>query len=156
MTKWALDCHLDLTLLLKGQHGVGKFTTVSWVAQTLGIHLLELDCYDLIGENDTKTEGMLRFRFEQAGQCSPCIMVLRKLEALAQSTQQSQGKGWPSVRHVEWRAHVPRRVTPLRSIRRVHRRSTEELEGDWLPDSRGRNRDRGRSGSTQYPLSVQA
>ena len=93
MTKWALDCHLNLTVLVKGQRGVGKFTTVAWVAQKLGVHLMEVDCYDLIGENDTKTEGTLRVRFEQASQCSPCILVLRKLEAFAQSTQQSQGKG---------------------------------------------------------------
>ncbi|TFK26358.1 TER94-PB [Coprinopsis marcescibilis] len=92
MTKWALDCHLDLTFLLKGQRGTGKFTTISWVAQRLGIHLIELDCYDLIGENDTKTEGTLRYRFSQAVECSPCIIVLRKLEAFAQSTQPTQGK----------------------------------------------------------------
>ncbi|KAG2020608.1 valosin-containing protein [Coprinopsis cinerea AmutBmut pab1-1] len=95
MTKWSLDCHLDLTFLIKGQRGVGKYTTISWVAQKLGIHIMELDCYDLIGENDTKTEGTLRVRFDQATQCSPCIIVLRKLEAFAGSTQPAQGKESP-------------------------------------------------------------
>ncbi|EAU88281.2 TER94-PB [Coprinopsis cinerea okayama7 len=41
MTKWSLDCHLDLTFLIKGQRGVGKYTTISWVAQKLGIHIME-------------------------------------------------------------------------------------------------------------------
>lgn len=38
----AMDYNLQLSLLLKGSRGCGKFTTTSWVAQSLGIHLLEV------------------------------------------------------------------------------------------------------------------
>ena len=47
----------------------------------------QLDCYDLLGDTDAKTEGILRARFEQAAGCSPCALILRNLDAFAQSTQ---------------------------------------------------------------------
>lgn len=36
------DYQLQLSVLLKGVRGVGKFTTVCWVAQQLGLHVLEV------------------------------------------------------------------------------------------------------------------
>ncbi|KAF9268256.1 AAA-domain-containing protein [Marasmius fiardii PR-910] len=81
------DYNLQLTTLLKGSRGVGKFTVASAVARLLGLHLLEVNCYDVIGENDTKTEALLQTRFENAASCAPCILLLRHLEAFAQSTQ---------------------------------------------------------------------
>ena len=65
---------------------------------TLSFHALifnvQVDCFSLIGENNTKTEGTLRVRFDQACACSPCILVLRNIEALIQSTQPLDvGKG---------------------------------------------------------------
>ncbi|KAJ3503046.1 hypothetical protein NLJ89_g8610 [Agrocybe chaxingu] len=83
----ALDYNLDLSFLLKGGRGIGKFCVTSWVAAKLGLHLFEVNCYDILGENDTKTEALLRVRFEQAASCSPCLLVLRHLEALSQTTQ---------------------------------------------------------------------
>ena len=58
-----------------------------------------LDCsqvnsYSLIGENDVHTEGALRARFEKAASCSPCMLVLRHIDALSQTTQGTEtGKG---------------------------------------------------------------
>ncbi|CAK5264057.1 unnamed protein product [Mycena citricolor] len=78
----AADLRLDLSLLLQGSRGTGKFTTACWVAETLGMHLLEVDCFDLLGETDIKTEGTLRARFDKAEECSPCVLLLRHLEAL--------------------------------------------------------------------------
>ncbi|KAJ7093066.1 AAA-domain-containing protein [Mycena epipterygia] len=83
----AVDYHLHLSVLLKGARGTGKFTTACWVAQRIGMHLLEINCYDLVGENDTKTEGTLRARFEKLEECSPCILFLRHIDGLAQTTQ---------------------------------------------------------------------
>lgn len=40
-TQRALDYKLDFSVLLKGARGAGKFTTACWVAQRLGMHLLE-------------------------------------------------------------------------------------------------------------------
>ncbi|KAJ7734916.1 AAA-domain-containing protein [Mycena maculata] len=83
----AVDYDLHLSVLLKGARGTGKFTTACWVAQRMGMHMLEINCYDLIGENDTKTEGILRARFEKVEECSPCILLLRYIDGLAQTTQ---------------------------------------------------------------------
>lgn len=38
----AVDYHLHLSVLLKGARGTGKFTTACWVAQRIGMHLLEV------------------------------------------------------------------------------------------------------------------
>ncbi|KAF9466437.1 AAA-domain-containing protein [Collybia nuda] len=93
----AINYQLDLSVLLKGARGIGKFTTAAWVAQHLGIHLLEIDCYDIVGENDTQTEGTLRARFDKAENCSPCILILRGIEALAQTTQVLETGKEPSI-----------------------------------------------------------
>lgn len=54
----------------------------------------QINCYNLLGENDTKTEGVLRTRFEKAIQCAPCILFLKHVDALAQTTQVLEtGKG---------------------------------------------------------------
>ncbi|KAJ6547239.1 AAA-domain-containing protein [Mycena capillaripes] len=83
----AVDYNLQLSVLLKGARGTGKYTTACWVAQHIGMHILEINCYDLVGENDTKTEGTLRARFEKLEECSPCILLLRHIDGLAQTTQ---------------------------------------------------------------------
>ncbi|KAJ7081533.1 P-loop containing nucleoside triphosphate hydrolase protein [Mycena crocata] len=87
LLKDAVNYHLHLSVLLKGARGTGKFTTACWVAQRIGMHLLEINCYDVVGENDTKTEGTLRARFEKLEECSPCILLLRHIDGLAQTTQ---------------------------------------------------------------------
>lgn len=71
------------TILLHGARGSGKRTLVASVAASLGMHLLEVNCYDLVGETDVKTEAYLRLRFEKAAQCSPCLLLLRNIDALA-------------------------------------------------------------------------
>ncbi|KAJ8086247.1 peroxisomal assembly protein [Marasmius tenuissimus] len=82
-----VDYNLQLTALLEGNRGVGKFTVAQSVARLLGLHLLEVNCYDVIGDNDTQTEALLQTRFENAEICAPCILILRHLEAFAQTTQ---------------------------------------------------------------------
>ena len=42
LNRRAVDYHLQLSILLKGARGIGKATVASWVAQRLGIHLLEV------------------------------------------------------------------------------------------------------------------
>ncbi|KAH9001680.1 AAA-domain-containing protein [Lactarius akahatsu] len=86
----ALTFDIPISMLLKGSRGIGKFTTAMQVAQHLGMHVFEVNCYDFLGENDTKTEGLLRARFEQATSCSPCVLVMRHLEAFAQTTQPAE------------------------------------------------------------------
>lgn len=53
-----------------------------------------MNCYEIFGESDMKTEGILRARFEQAISCSPCVLVIRHVDAFVQSTQPIEpGKG---------------------------------------------------------------
>ena len=42
LARQAVDYNLPLSLLLKGARGTGKFTVANWVAQCLGMHLLEV------------------------------------------------------------------------------------------------------------------
>ncbi|TFK72586.1 AAA-domain-containing protein [Pluteus cervinus] len=94
----AVDYNLNLSVLLRGGRGSGKFTVSRWVAHRLGMHVLEVNSYDLLGNSDVATEAMLRAKFEKAIECSPSMLVLRHLEAFAQSTQpQEPGKEPPVV-----------------------------------------------------------
>ncbi|KAF8491938.1 AAA-domain-containing protein [Gautieria morchelliformis] len=93
----ALDFNLQLSVLLKGSRGIGKFTAASWVARSLGIHMLEINCFDIIGENDVQTEGTLRARFDSAASCAPCVLTLRHIDALARTTQVLETGKEPSI-----------------------------------------------------------
>ncbi|GAA6063493.1 hypothetical protein JCM10212_004452 [Sporobolomyces blumeae] len=79
---------LPLSVLLKGARGSGKRTMVHGVARRLGVHVLEIDAYDLIGDTDAKTEGRLQaLAVDKALACAPCVLVLRNVEALARKSQ---------------------------------------------------------------------
>ncbi|KAI0086687.1 AAA-domain-containing protein [Irpex rosettiformis] len=86
----AVDLGLQVSVILKGARGTGKMTAVTHVARELGLHVLEVNCYSLIGENDNQTEGALRAQFDKAASCSPCVLVLRHVDALSQTTQGSE------------------------------------------------------------------
>lgn len=45
MMRHAVDYELHLSVLLKGVRGIGKFTVATWVAQRLGMHLLEVNIF---------------------------------------------------------------------------------------------------------------
>ncbi|GAA5964160.1 hypothetical protein JCM3765_005357 [Sporobolomyces pararoseus] len=79
---------LPLTVLVKGARGSGKRTLVNGVARLLGVHVLEIDAYDLLGDTDAKTEGRLQaLAVDKALACAPCVLVLRNIEALARKSQ---------------------------------------------------------------------
>ncbi|KAG6813100.1 hypothetical protein H0H92_013954 [Tricholoma furcatifolium] len=91
----AMDYKLDLSVLLKGARGIVlDFPLPS-------IHLSsftpQISCYDIIGENDAQTEGTLRARFDVAKECSPCVLLLRHVEALAQTTQALEPGKEPAI-----------------------------------------------------------
>ncbi|KAE9389752.1 AAA-domain-containing protein [Gymnopus androsaceus JB14] len=100
LERQVVDYNLQLSILLKGARGIGKFTAASLVSRHLGLHILEVNCYDIIGETDIKTEAFLRARFENAIACSPCMLVLRHLEAFAQSTQRPENGKEPVIVNV--------------------------------------------------------
>ncbi|BGP27447.1 peroxisomal biogenesis factor 6 [Rhodotorula toruloides] len=88
LTPRASTYSLPLTVLLKGARGSGKRTLIRSVTRRAGVGLLELDCFDLLGENDAKTEGRLRaLAVDKALACAPVVLVLRNVEALARKSQ---------------------------------------------------------------------
>lgn len=96
----AADYGLHLSVLLKGSRGCGKRTVTRWIAQQTGVHLVELNCFDLIGDTDTKTEGILRARCEQARSCAPAILLLRHVDALARKSQSLETGQEPAMASV--------------------------------------------------------
>lgn len=96
----AADYGLHLSVLLKGARGSGKRSVAHWVAQQTGIHLIELNCFDLIGDSDARTEGILRARCEQAASCAPAIVLLRHVDALARKSQSLETGQEPTMASV--------------------------------------------------------
>lgn len=86
-SKSARKARACASILLSGARGSGKKTLVSTIAASLGLHFLEVNCFDIVGESDIKTEAYLRLRFERAAQCAPCVLLLRNIDALAKKNQ---------------------------------------------------------------------
>ncbi|KAJ2032932.1 peroxisomal assembly protein [Coemansia sp. S3946] len=88
----ALSHGLTCAALLKGSSGTGKRYLVRAVAEQLGVHLYELNCYDILSESEDKAAQVLHVYFENASRYTPCVLHLRSIEALAQAanTQQNQ------------------------------------------------------------------
>ncbi|CAG8664974.1 1245_t:CDS:2, partial [Cetraspora pellucida] len=82
----AVSLNLSCTVLLHGPRGCGKKTAVEWIAERIGIHVYEVNCFDFAGETDTKTETSLRSRLDKAVTCSPCVLLLRHIDALARKS----------------------------------------------------------------------
>ena len=77
-----------IILLHSTQRNIGKATLASRAASDLGLHVFEIDAYELIAEGgsagDVKTEALFKTRLERAMNCGPdCTLVsLRHVEAL--------------------------------------------------------------------------
>ncbi|CAG8811905.1 14139_t:CDS:2, partial [Racocetra persica] len=82
----AVSLNLSCTVLLHGPRGCGKKTAVEWIAERIGVHVYEVNCFDFAGETDTKTETSLRSRLDKAVTCSPCVLLLRHIDALARKS----------------------------------------------------------------------
>ncbi|KAF9393749.1 peroxisomal assembly protein [Mortierella sp. AD011] len=77
---------LNCTVLLHGARGIGKKTVVDWVADLAGIHLMEVNCFDIASDTDAKTEVAVRAKFDKAVACGPCVLLLRHIDALARKS----------------------------------------------------------------------
>lgn len=77
---------LNCTVLLHGARGIGKKTVIDWVADLAGIHVMEVNCFDIASDTDAKTEVAVRAKFDKAVACGPCILVLRHIDALARKS----------------------------------------------------------------------
>jgi peroxin-6 len=96
----ARKAHATATILIHGARGCGKSTLVSAACARLGMHFLNVNCYHLVGETDVKTEAYLRFRFEKAAACSPCVLLLRSIDALAKKKDDMESGQESAMRFV--------------------------------------------------------
>lgn len=90
---------LSLSILVKGGRGSGKKTALRSAAAQVGMETMVMNCFDLFGESEVKTEGMIRARVERAIESAPCLLVLTNVEALArkaQTVENGQGKPLPA------------------------------------------------------------
>ncbi|KAH8108214.1 AAA-domain-containing protein [Cristinia sonorae] len=87
ISKDASKYQLQFSVILKGTRGVGKATVAISVAHELGLNHLEVNCFDILGENSVHSEAMLQVAFEKASSCSPCMLILKHVDAFGKATQ---------------------------------------------------------------------
>jgi peroxin-6 len=100
----AHSLYLDDPVLLKGASGAGIFTSVTKVAESVGMHIQEVDwsslsivsctdfnyeinIYEMVGESIIHTVAAVTARAEAAVAYGPCLVVLRHLEGLSNASQ---------------------------------------------------------------------
>ncbi|KAG9511295.1 Peroxisomal biogenesis factor 6, partial [Fragariocoptes setiger] len=85
-----IDNNLDFigSLLIYGNAGCGKRTLIRMIAQSLELHLCELDANDLIGDNPSATELKINSAFTRPLSSTPCLMVLKNIELFHYSQRQ--------------------------------------------------------------------
>uniref|UniRef100_A0A6B2KZ37 Peroxisomal ATPase PEX6 n=1 Tax=Arcella intermedia TaxID=1963864 RepID=A0A6B2KZ37_9EUKA len=76
---------LHLSLLLHGAQGVGKGSLIVSIAHHFGLHLFKVNCYDWLGQAEGQTERNVKSTFESSKQASPCILLLKNIEAIQKS-----------------------------------------------------------------------
>ncbi|WOO79254.1 Peroxisomal biogenesis factor 6 [Vanrija pseudolonga] len=79
----ALARLFPLSVLVKGARGSGKRSFVRAVADELGLSVIDVPCFDIVGDTPQATEGTLRARLDKARSCAPAVLLLSQLEAFA-------------------------------------------------------------------------
>lgn len=103
---------VHVTALLEGARGSGKRTTTLWAAQSMGVHVVQIDCYALLADSNTRTEGTLRARLERAKQAAPAVILLRGIEALGSKAQATESGHEPAMTRVLADCLEALKVTP--------------------------------------------
>ncbi|KAG6376029.1 P-loop containing nucleoside triphosphate hydrolase protein [Boletus reticuloceps] len=88
------------TVFITGSRGTGKFSAAMHIARLLQMHyvevssqqsiwgltkqiVLQINCFDVLSDAISKTEVSLQEQVEIALSCSPCLVVLRHVDALS-------------------------------------------------------------------------
>ncbi|GAQ84862.1 peroxin 6 [Klebsormidium nitens] len=79
----ARGLQLRTAVLLLGPPGVGKRSAARAAAESLGIHVVEYNCYDLVNQSEGKAASTLAAAFETASNYSPAILLLRRFGAFS-------------------------------------------------------------------------
>ncbi|KAK9367728.1 P-loop containing nucleoside triphosphate hydrolase protein [Lipomyces kononenkoae] len=85
-------------LLSSAKRGVGKATIVKYIAGQLGVHVFEIEGHEIAGDTDAKTLGTLKARLERGSDCSPCVVLIRHLEAISRKSTDGGGDNYKGDR----------------------------------------------------------
>ncbi|WVW86025.1 hypothetical protein I302_108063 [Kwoniella bestiolae CBS 10118] len=98
----SLSSLIQLSVLVKGARGSGKRSLIRSVADELGYNIINVECYDIIGDSPSVTSGTLLAKLEKAKLCSPSLLVLNHVEALAKKSESNTlGRPPPIVKVLE-------------------------------------------------------
>ncbi|KAI8052193.1 P-loop containing nucleoside triphosphate hydrolase protein [Syncephalis plumigaleata] len=100
MHPWAAELQMRCTVLVTGVRGVGKRTLIANATDQLGVHLVELNCYELQSDTEAKTIAILKTHFDRAISFAPCVLLLNTLKysprrGLAKLTTAYRSRGHP-------------------------------------------------------------
>ncbi|XP_031499817.1 peroxisome biogenesis protein 6 isoform X3 [Nymphaea colorata] len=78
----SISSKFRLAILLHGPAGSGKRTVIRFVARSLGLHVLEYSCHDLMDASDREISQSLRNAFLTAQRYSPAVLLLQHFDVL--------------------------------------------------------------------------
>ena len=73
---------LHRAVLLHGKHGSGRVTAIRAACDVLGLHIVDVNCHDLIGDTIAKTETYLTEAIHRCRLVGPCVLLLRHIHVL--------------------------------------------------------------------------
>lgn len=75
-----LSSRYRISVLLYGMAGCGKRTVIRYVAQRLGLHVVEVSCHDIMASSEKRAPAALAQAFNMAQRYSPTILLLRHFD----------------------------------------------------------------------------
>lgn len=84
-----ISSDMALTACLSGPSGCGKFTVLKCAARLLNMHLCVINCWNLKSDSVGAMEAKIRNELKKAFSCSPCIVVLKNLDALCADKEEN-------------------------------------------------------------------
>lgn len=85
---------IQTSLLITGAPGSGKASLIRSTADATGLHVVMADCFELLADTDVKTLGAFEVVVAKAKECSPCVLLLKHVEAFGRKANaQEHGSG---------------------------------------------------------------
>ncbi|KGN44900.1 peroxisome biogenesis protein 6 [Cucumis sativus] len=75
-----LSSRYRISVLLYGMEGCGKRTVIRYVAQRLGLHVVEFSCHDIMASSEKRAPAALAQAFNMAHRYSPTVLLLRHFD----------------------------------------------------------------------------